>query len=409
MSVIFLIFALGVLACEANTADHKEIPEGDCKSHYSTWDHVHYLRLTGNESLPEADLQELCLRVNRKGIISYHDAKTTLFSCNYTWSKPVHCYSTESKPHPHAVGTITITLVWMDDTSRHLLLVLCASEAKQKYWLLASNEAVIDSKIKTKVLNTISGLGFDRKKVLYQDHSKCTEVKFKNDISNKMQFLLLLLTLGVLACAANQTYHDSIMDGHCHSKYPWAENADLNDVRRVIHGDDGILTRDWWVLMTSKHLAYHLGLQFLGNDSLSEFQFQELCLRLNEDGIFSLLDPNNMLVICNITNLYWMFCHFPDSNPHVVGELEVTVAWADDNHYNVLIVFCASESIQPYWLLISRFPLLLEDGLQTKVLDIVSDLGFDNDKVFKMAAKNQFGTRSSGDCVTAGKPVTRKP
>ncbi|CAL8081829.1 unnamed protein product [Orchesella dallaii] len=262
-------------------------------------------QLTGNESLHEADLQELCLRVNRKGIISYHDVKTTLFSCNYTWSKPVHCYSTESKPHPHAVGTITITLVWMDDTSRHLLLVLCASEAKQKYWLLASNEAVIDSKIKTKVLNTISGLGFDRKTVLYHDHSKCTEVEFKNKTSKKMQFLLLLLTLGVLACADKQAYHDKITEGPCKSRYPWGKGVDFLDVAH----------RNWWVLMTSKHLAYHLGLQFLGNDSLSESQFQKLCLRFNDDGIFSLLDPDNILLECNMQGnaMFWMSCHFPDS------------------------------------------------------------------------------------------------
>ncbi|CAL8120257.1 unnamed protein product [Orchesella dallaii] len=136
--------------------------------------HLGY-QLTGNNSLPEADLQGLCLRVNRKGITSYHNGKTQLFHCNKTLTTPVKCYSTDSTPHRHVDGAISITLVWTDDSSRHLLAVLCAPEANRKYWFLASNEAVVDSEVKTKVLNIISDLGFDRKQVLYHSYSKCTE------------------------------------------------------------------------------------------------------------------------------------------------------------------------------------------------------------------------------------------
>ncbi|CAL8079441.1 unnamed protein product [Orchesella dallaii] len=201
MSVVLLLFALGALACQAKSAYHKEVDEGDCKSHYPTWDDIHLLgiarqgpsvgwmvamsskhfayhlsyQLTGNNSLPEADLQGLCLRVNRKGITSYYGGKELLFHCNRTLNTPVKCYSTDSTPHRHVDGPISTTLVWTDDNSHHLLVVLCASEAKQKYWFLASNEAVVDSEVKTKVLNIISDLGFDRNLALYHDYSKCTE------------------------------------------------------------------------------------------------------------------------------------------------------------------------------------------------------------------------------------------
>ncbi|CAL8079671.1 unnamed protein product, partial [Orchesella dallaii] len=111
--------------------------------------HLEY-QLTGNTSLPEADLQGLCLRVKPTGITSYYNAETRLFSCNNTDSEPVKCYSTESTPHRHVDGPVTVTLVWIDESSSHLLIVSCASEAKQKYWFLASNEAVVDSEVKTK-------------------------------------------------------------------------------------------------------------------------------------------------------------------------------------------------------------------------------------------------------------------
>ncbi|CAL8079444.1 unnamed protein product [Orchesella dallaii] len=200
ISVLLLLFALGALACEAKTAYHTDIEEGDCKSHYSPWDNIHYVKivlqtpgigwmipmsskhfayhlgyqLTGNTSLPEADLQGLCLRVKPTGITSYYNAKTRLFSCNDTLSEPVKCYSTESTPHRHVD----------DESSSRLLIVSCSSEATQKYWFLASNEAVVDSEVKTKVLNIISDLGFDRKKVLYHDHSKCTEGKGPSEFGN---------------------------------------------------------------------------------------------------------------------------------------------------------------------------------------------------------------------------------
>ncbi|CAL8078777.1 unnamed protein product [Orchesella dallaii] len=213
ISVVLLLFALGTLACEAKSAYHKEIDEGYCKSHYSTWDDINYVgiawqgptvgwmvpisskhfayhlgyQLTGNNTLPEADLQGLCLRVNRKGITSYHNGKSQLFICNTnnTLTTPVKCYSTDSTPYRHDQYLLH-WLVWMDDSSRHLLLVLCAPEAGRKYWFLASNEAVVDSEVKTKVLNIISDLGLDRKQVLYHTYSKCTEALKSSVLANSL-------------------------------------------------------------------------------------------------------------------------------------------------------------------------------------------------------------------------------
>ncbi|CAL8140393.1 unnamed protein product [Orchesella dallaii] len=199
--VVMLLLALGSLGCEGKSAYHKEIEEGDCKSEYTKWKNINYLgiarqtphegwmipmsskhlayhlgrQLTGNDSLPETDLQQLCLRLTHKGIISYHNANTTLFYCNKTMFQAVNCYSTAVEPHHHAAGPITMTLVWIDESSHHILMVLCASEPNQKYWLLASNEAVVDPNTKSKVLGIVSDLGFDSNKVLYHDHSQCTE------------------------------------------------------------------------------------------------------------------------------------------------------------------------------------------------------------------------------------------
>ncbi|ODN01225.1 hypothetical protein Ocin01_05451 [Orchesella cincta] len=186
---IFTFLFLNFFVYQVSTKSyHDKIEEGNCRDEYKLWPDINYfgvaratpsggwmipmsskhfayhlgLQLTGNHSLPEKDLRELCLRLNHKGIISYTHSNVTLFTCNYT-------------SYEHVNWAVTTTMVWTDETSNHLLMVLCAKEAKEKYWVLASSSPTVDSETKSKVLSIITELGFDDSKVLYHDHSNCKD------------------------------------------------------------------------------------------------------------------------------------------------------------------------------------------------------------------------------------------
>ncbi|CAL8077594.1 unnamed protein product [Orchesella dallaii] len=201
MTILLLLLAAGVLACVANPAYDKEIAEDNCKSAYPKGHHINYFKIikqtrnegwmvpmsnkhlayhtgvqmTGNVSLPEEELKEICLRISDKGVFSHHNPHAILVFCNFTNFLHANCYFLGGNPHHHVAGPLKVTVAWTDKGSHNILLVLCALEDNQPYWLLMSKSAEVESEVRTEVLSVISNLGFDSNKTLYYDQSKCTD------------------------------------------------------------------------------------------------------------------------------------------------------------------------------------------------------------------------------------------
>ncbi|CAL8077249.1 unnamed protein product [Orchesella dallaii] len=141
--------------------------------------HIAYhlgMSLNGDKTLPEEEMKNLCIRVDKYGIQSYyHKRQETLLNCTYSNFENIYCYSTDANRHPHESGPVKITFVWNDYYTYNVLMVMCADEPNEKYWMMGSNSEELSSSVKSTVLSYVSKLGFDTDKTLYHERSRCTE------------------------------------------------------------------------------------------------------------------------------------------------------------------------------------------------------------------------------------------
>ncbi|CAL8117383.1 unnamed protein product [Orchesella dallaii] len=200
--LILLFVCISVLSCLVDCLDYdREVEERGCAKyttsstlykrnvHYNTLEkgwvvllsskHIAYhlgMQIHGNSSLPEEKLQQLCIRVDRDGIISYHNNnKKVLFNCTYSGFEDIYCYPTDRRAHHHVAGPLKITFVWNDETTDNLIMVLCASRSNEKYWMMGSSTETLNSGVESDVLGFVGNLGFDSSKVLYHSRSTCHE------------------------------------------------------------------------------------------------------------------------------------------------------------------------------------------------------------------------------------------
>ncbi|CAL8117401.1 unnamed protein product [Orchesella dallaii] len=135
------------------------------------------MQISGNSSLPEEQLQQLCIRVDKYGIMSFRNNNTkVLLNCSYSGFEDIYCYPTDRKAHHHVAGPFKITFFWNDETTDNLIMVLCASRSSEKYWMMGSSKNTLNGGVKSEVLSNVGSLGFDSSKVLYHSRSTCHEV-----------------------------------------------------------------------------------------------------------------------------------------------------------------------------------------------------------------------------------------